>query len=210
MKLRSRIARLIMAAATAALALSCATPPRIPLRDNVPVKKAAYGSPSDSVLVYGSALQAKSILTVLSASRRIDNLEMIQLNPAQKPAIITPARDGSYFFTEPLPLGSSVRFFYFSITQGKTTTFYERGVQGRGPTDRKLSKPGLLYLGSLVLCDQGYINKETAFRSPDYSTMDLYPVGDGQEIDALKALLPKFKGTAWEPLITARIEELKK
>jgi hypothetical protein len=209
MKMRSTLAWLLAAAATAMLALSCATPPRIPLRDNVPVKKATYGSPSDSVLVYGSASQVSFILNLLS-SKGIDNLEMIQLNPSKKPMIITPARVDNYFFTEPLPVGSSVRFFFFSISQGRTTTFYERGIQGQGPTDRRLDKPGLYYMGSLLYCDQEYIEKKTVFGHSGYDTADLYPAGEGKEIDALKAILPKFAGTDWEPLITARIEELKK
>ena len=101
MKMHSRLAWLFVAAATAALSLSCMTPPRMPRRDNVEVKRTAYGSPSDSVLVYGSAAQMK----FLFGAGPIDNLEMIQLNPAQKPMIITPARLGYYFFTEPLPRG---------------------------------------------------------------------------------------------------------
>ena len=40
--------------------------------------------------------------------------------------------------------------------------------------------------------------------------MDLYPVGDQKEIDTLKAIRPKFEKTDWEPIIAARIEELKK
>jgi hypothetical protein len=207
MKLRSRFAWLLAALAATALGVSCATAPTIPLRDNVAIKRTAYGSPSDSVLVYGSATQVKTIF----GAGPIDNLEMVQLNPAQKPMIITPARSGPVFFTEPLPLGSSLRFFYFSIKQGRTITFYERGVQGQGPTDRRLAKPGLLYLGALIYCDKQYlVDKKFSFRALDESTMDLYPTGDGKEIDALKSLLPKFRGTDWEPVITARIEELKK
>jgi len=209
MKFGLKLARLLAAAAMTSLALSCASPPRVPLRDNVPVKKASYGSPSDSVLIYGSAMQIKTLATALNG-RYINNLEMIQLNPAQKPMIITPARADNYFFTEPLPVGASVRFFYFSITQGRTTTFYERGIQGHGPTDLKLQKPGLYYMGSLLYCDQQYIETKTIFGKHDYDTTDFYPVGDDSEIGALKALLPKFRGTDWEPLITKRIEELKK
>jgi hypothetical protein len=208
MKAHSRLAWLIMAAATATLSLSCMTPPRMPLRDNVAVKRTAYGSPSDSVLVYGSAAQMK----FLFGAGLIENLEMIQLNPAQKPMIITPARNGYYFFTEPLPVGSSVRIFYFSIQQGRTITFYYRGLQGNGPADIKLQKPGLLYLGSLVYATKAYADKhspEGVVKGYDSST-DLYPVGDQKEIDTLKAIRPKFEKTNWEPIIAARIEELKK
>lgn len=205
--MHSRLAWLFVAAATAALSLSCMTPPRMPRRDNVEVKRTAYGSPSDSVLVYGSAAQMK----FLFGAGPIDNLEMIQLNPAQKPMIITPARLGYYFFTEPLPVGSSVRIFYLSIQQGRTITFYYRGLQGNGPADIKLQKPGLLYLGSLVYATKAYAEKHSQEEVKGYdSTMDLYPVGDQKEIDTLKAIRPKFEKTEWEPIIAARIEELKK
>jgi hypothetical protein len=163
-------------------------------------------TPDDSVLVYGS------VGTMMGAflSGRIGNLEMIQLNPSQKPAIITPARDGTCFYTEPLPVGSSIRFFGFTIKQANTTTFYMRGVQGSGPTDVKLTKPGLYFMGSLVYCYKEYIEKMTKFGDRGWEDADLYPVGDRQEIDILKTIQPKFNGTDWEPVIAARIEELKK
>jgi hypothetical protein len=193
--------------AAAALALSCAGGPMVPYRNDLAIKKSAYGSPSDCALVYGSAAQIKFLL----APGPLNNLEMIQLNPEQQPMIITPARSGYTFFTEPLAVGSSIRIFYFSITQGRVTTFYHRGIQGSGPTDVKLAKPGLLYLGSLVYCDKKYLeDKKFSFRVWDGGTTDLYPAGEESETSALKALLPKFRGTDWEPLINARIEELKK
>jgi hypothetical protein len=204
-----RLSLALPLAIAALLAASCSSVPTTPLRNNVAIKKAAYLSPAEGVLVYGSAAQAKSMFNALS-SRSIDNLEMIQLNPSQKPMIITPARSGNVFFTEPLPLGSSVRFFYFSISLGRSTTLYERGVQGSGPTDRKLDKPGLCYLGSLLYCDKSYKDNQSALGSGWADSADLYPYGDEKEIDALKRLLPKFRGTGWEPIISARIEELKK
>jgi len=137
MKLQSRFVWLLAALAAAALGVSCAGAPTIPLRDNVAVKRTAYGSPSDSVLVYGAATQVRTIF----GAGPVDNLEIIQLNPAQKPMIITPARSGPVFFTEPLPVGASIRFFYFSEKQGRTIYLYERGIQGQGPT-AGLRSPG--------------------------------------------------------------------
>lgn len=207
--MKSHLTLALLAAAAVMLGASCSTVPTTPLRNNVATKKAAYGSPEDSVLVYGDAAQVTSVFNAL-ASKSIDNLEMIQMNPAKPPMIITPARAGRVFFTEPLPLGSSVRFFYFSITQGRTTTFYERGLQGSGPTDRRLDKPGLCYMGSLLYCDKSYKDNKSALGSGYGDDADLYPYGDYKEIDALKEILPKFRGTAWEGVIAARIEELKK
>lgn len=207
--MKYRLAFALPLAIAALLVVSCSSVPTTPLRNNVAIKKATYLGPSESVLVYGSAAQATSLFNALS-SKSIDDLEMIQLNPEQKPMIITPARSGDVFFTEPLPVGSSVRIFYFVTVQGRVTTFYERGVQGSGPTDRKLDKAGLCYLGSLLYCTKDYKDKKSILGSGYGDDSDLYPYGDAKEIDALKRLLPKFRGTDWEPVISARIEELKK
>lgn len=211
MKSRSRIAWLIAAAATTILALSCATPPRIPLRDNVAVKKSAYGSPSDSALVYGSISMQTNFFNLLS-SKGVDNLEMIQLNPAQKPMIITPARRGNYFFLEPIHVGSSVKLFYYSYKEGRTIYLDELGIQGLGTMDRKLDKPGLLFMGSMLYCDKKYADTKMGLPPSDskIAIKDFFPVGEDKEIAILKEMRPTFEGTEWEPLIAARIEELKK
>lgn len=199
----------VLAVAVFALtAMSCATGPARPLRNNVAVEKSAYLPPSEGVLVYGSAKIAASSVDFFGAPS-VDNMEYIQLNPDCEPMIVTPGRSGSFFFTQPLPLGSNFKLFFFSSTQGRTTTFYNLGLQGKGGADFVLAKPGLLYLGSLRYCDKPFIEGNTnPFREPDYDTLNFYPVGDEKEIDVLKALLPFFKGTEWAPLIDARIKEL--
>jgi hypothetical protein len=211
MKTRSKLAWLCTAAATAVLAISCATPPRIPLRDNVAVKKAAYGSPSDSVLIYGSVSMKANIFNFLS-TKSVDNLEMIQLNPAQKSMVITPARRGDNFFTEPIHVGSSVKLFYYSYKEGRTIYLNSLGIQGLGAMDRKLDKPGLLFLGSMLYCDKKFADTKMGLATSDsmMNFEDFFPVGDVKEVDILKELSPAFRGTEWEPLIAARIEELKK
>jgi hypothetical protein len=208
MKINSMHAWLLTAAAMMIAALPCAGDPKTPMRNNVAVKKTAFGSPSDSVLLYGSAVQPKTLGTMLS-SKKINNLEMIQLNPAKEPMLITPARIGDYFFTEPLPLGLSVRFYYFTIKDGLETVPVNVGIQGQGPTDKRLEKPGLLYLGSLVFCDKAYAEKKTLLGPLDINTMSLYPIGDDLEIDILSSMNKAFKDTEWEAVIAARIEELK-
>jgi len=202
------MAGLLVALATAFLAQSCATRPLTPLRNGSVVKQSDYGSPNDSVIVYGEAADSKGFLGM---SGYLTNIEMIQLNPSLKPAIITPADYHICFFTEPLPVGSSVRFLVYSIDRGRVTTVYERGLQGHSPTDCKLTKPGLLYLGSLVYCNKEYIEKTTGAKiESGYDYADLYPVGEEHELRCLQTMLHVYKGTSWEQVITARIKELQK
>lgn len=200
------------AAVLAILAMSCASAPTVPYNYNKPVEKTSYADPSNSVLVYGSARGVDAgLATFLTGSVSVVGLQLVQLNPKIAPMVITPARDGVYFFTQPLPVGSSLKFFLFSSSTSQSVVTYYRGVQGQGPADLRLTKPGLLYLGSLVLCDQAYAktHKLNLFAA-DTGSMDLYPVGPDKEADALKALLPKYRATSWEPVILARIKELTK
>jgi len=211
MKRTRKYAWLGAALVLAGLVLSCASQPNVPYNYNKPVAKMSFDDPSTSVLVYGSARQVKTFLTVFAGAGPINSLELVQLNPQKEPMIITPARDGAYFYTEPLPVGSSLKIFFYSMQLGNTITSYYRGIQGRGPSDVRLEKPGLLYLGSLVYCDKGYMDTHTVSgRTIDQNSLDLYPAGPDKEIDILKAILPKFRKTAWEALIINRIEELKK
>jgi len=211
MKRTRKYAWLGAALVLAGLVLSCASQPTVPYNYNKPVAKKSFDDPSTGVLVYGSAGQIKSVLSFLAGEGPIENLQLVQLNPQKEPMIITPARIGSYFYTQPLPVGASLKFFYYTMRSGNTVELDYRGMQGKGPSDVRLDKPGLLYLGSLVYCDKGYMDTHTFMgRKVDPNEFDLYPAGTDKEIDILKAILPKFRKTAWETLIINRIEELKK
>lgn len=202
------IRKVAVACATIALAaISCQTGPLV---YNKPVSSREYGDPSTSALVYGSACQAKNALNAIG-TRTIDRMEMVQLNPRQKPMIIAPGTVKYSFYTAPVPVGSSLKIFYFETNVGRVTTMYYRGIQGKGPADIRVEKPGLVYLGSLE-----FVGKDRAQKDADDGpgatkvVFDLYPVGAQKEIDVLRDILPKFKRTAWEPLIVARIKELEK
>jgi hypothetical protein len=219
MRKQNRAAPFVILAASL-LFQACATGKgnQVLFRDKNPVKKVAYGSPKDSVLVYGSLWTnspADSLLGAVGARRNYyaNGLQMLQLNPSKPPMVITPARYESTFYTYPLPLGSSIRIFYFYEATNTMRSENFLGLQGRSPADRRLEKPGLCYLGSLVYTDRGYAEKKFGIRDDEkyiYKEYDFFPIGDATELEALKAILPKYKKTEWEPLILDRIKELKK
>ena len=190
-----------------ALALSCASTPNKPYLGSREVLKKNYGDPASTTLVYGSVKQISSVFNALG-SKDIQSLEMIQLNQKGEPLAITPGRVGSTFYTQPVPVGSSLKIVFFKIQGGNSATLFYRGIQGKGPSDVRVEKPGLLYLGSLLFCSEQYAKTHKLnLADPD---ADLYPAGDEKEIRALKDMLPHFRGTAWEPIISARIKELAK
>jgi len=206
-----RIARIAGTGALAllvgTLTLSCASTPNKPYLGDREVNKKQYGDPENSTLVYGSVKQISSLLTALG-SRDIQSLEMVQLNQKGEPLAITPGRVGSTFYTQPVPVGSSLKIVFFKIQSGNSATLFYRGIQGKGPSDVRVEKPGLLYLGSLLFCSEQYAKTHKLNLSdPD---ADLYPAGNDKEIRALRDMLPHFRGTAWEPIISARIKELAK
>jgi len=190
-----------------ALALSCATAPSEPYLGSKEVNKKQYGDPESSTLIYGSVKQISSVFNALG-SKDIQSLEMVQLNQKGEALAITPGREGSTFYTQPIPVGSSLKIVFFKIQGGNSTTLFYRGIQGKGPSDVRVEKPGLLYLGSLLFCSEQYAKTHKLnLADPD---ADLYPAGDDKEIRALRDMLPHFRGTAWEPIISARIKELAK
>jgi hypothetical protein len=209
---------LLTVMATAFLMLSCATSYKTPLVDKKPVKKEAYGSPKDSALVYGSLwmnFDSDSLLGLVGVRKSYyaNALQMLQLNPAKPAMVITPARKDNFFFTAPLPVGSSIRIFYFYEETKRSFSTELVGLQGQSPADRRLDKPGLCYMGSLVYTDRDYAEKKFGVTNSggyEYKKEDFFNIGTDKEVDALKALLPKYRDTEWEPIIRDRIKELKK
>jgi hypothetical protein len=192
------------------LFFSCASFPSRPYVDKTPVNKSSYLSPQNSVIVFGSAEMAQTALDVFGPPT-IRSMTYIQINPESNPLVISPGRSGTFFFTHPLPIGSSLKLIFFLAAKGKEVTYFYRGVQGKGGADCKLTEPGLLYLGSLQYCDKPFLEgNKKAFRETDNYTLDFYPVGNKKEIDALKAILPYYTKTPWESVINDRIKELQK
>lgn len=165
-----------------------------------PVPKSAYGDPSNSTLIYGSTVLDTGA-TLAFAKYVPLTVIFMQINTERKPAILSPGivGMGKAFYLAPLPVGSSIKAFYQTYSIGRTTYLDSLGIQGRYNIDVKAAKPGLLYLGSLVYTDKDGTAEQ-----------DFYPIGTVKELDALKAMLPEFAGTAWEAPIKDRIKELSK
>ncbi len=180
-----------------------------PFLYNKEVVKKEYGDPSNTTLVFGSVSADVGIFGNILDN--IYRLTYIQLNPQKDAMVISPGRVGPTFFTQPLPLGLSLKLAYFYYKPNSQTIIYNyRGVQGKSPIDFRTEKPGLLYLGSFVYCTEEYAKTKKETFSFRYNNRDFYPVGTISELTSLKSILPYYKGTAWEPIILKRIEELSK
>jgi len=162
------------------------------------VKKADFAGPEDSTLVYGFVGMPGFLSTA-----QIPTTEFAQINPAVEPALLSPGKMGTFFYFQPVPKGSELHLVYYSYTSGRTTYYSYEGIQKGLDLDIQTEKAGLHYAGSYLLTS---LEKGGFFSMPkDYG---FHPTGKETELDALKKLLSKFKGTAWEPVILARMEEL--
>ena len=180
-----------------------------PFLYNKEVAKKQYGDPSNTTLVFGSV--SGEVSTSGYMYDDIYKLTYIQLNPQKDAMVISPGRVGTTFFTQPLPLGLSLKLAYFYYKPNYQTFIYNySGVQGKSPIDFCTEKPGLLYLGSFVYCTEEYAKTKKETFSFFYNNRNFYPVGTISELASLKSILPYYKGTAWEPIILKRIEELSK
>jgi hypothetical protein len=208
MQVRRMRAPLAAAAALSLLSLfSCASAPRRPLLDAKPVRPGSFGPPETHALVFGFVENRSGLLARAFSGAAVNDLEMIQLNPALPAMLVTPARDRELFYTQPLPVGSALKLYLHSTGYSSGKTKWMNGVQWRRDTDALVAKPGLLYLGSLKESD---MRRDESGKLVPADTYMLRDVGDRKERDALRKLLAAYAGSAWEPVIKARIEELGK
>lgn len=189
-----------------ALEAGCAGAPAAPMADGKQIRKTDFGSPSNSVLVYGFVEEKSNALVRLFNGSSVDNLEIVQVNPNFPAMVVTPARDNELFYLQPLPVGAELKLIHYSKGSGRNYVSYLRGIQDRTAIDATLAAPGLMYLGSFERTDQT-IGADGQPVSVDW---DLYPVGKRKELDALKLMAPVFAGTPWNAPIEARIKELQK
>jgi len=132
----------------------------------------------------------------------------IQLEPTRPNALVTAVRpqgDSGIFYLPPLQTGSSLKLLEYTTKSGQTTTTWGQGISGKYPYDPRLAKPGLQYFGAFA---QAYrdVELESGEKSREWGILEIED--DGYELKALKALRTNFKGTAWEAIIDARIQEL--
>lgn len=94
--------------------------------------------------------------------------------------LVSVAKTKSMFFIQPLPRGSEIKIYGYRNAGAYNDTITYCGIQG---VDFVLTKPGLMYYEK---------------NDPEHKN----------EYESLKSMLPYFKGTDWEPVITERMEEL--
>jgi hypothetical protein len=107
--------------------------------------------------------------------------------------------DEGAFYAEYIPLGS----FQLSELGGQDSWPGNTHYTWRFPQQLeglRLEKPGIYYIGSFKMIDQGSFFK---------SKYDITPAEKPTEREILERLLPHAKGTKWDERLRKRLEELK-
>lgn len=164
------------------LLTSCATNNISSLTVKSKLSKGAWGSPEDSVLLFGPKLINSDLIQFLQQNPDI-GYELYNSYAAKGPGLFKP----DIFFIHPLPVNSQIHCFFETHTSSKIVYKNYFGVAG---VDIECPKPGLYYYDSL------YINGITR-KNEEYD-----------ELYCLDILLDKFEGTEWESVILKRINEL--
>ena len=177
---------------------------RDPIKDaNLQLKrKSELGSPENSVLVYG-CIDAGFGTTV--------TLSFFQANTEYPPRPLAPfcyTKTGLFnlgkkgvMISEPLSPGGRYKLYkirlYRSNGQSVYDYTYNYGVQGSTDFDFIVPQsPGLYYWGTHKVDFSTGDHKDSTEKSWD-------------ELSAVETALSFYKGTAWEPLLQAKKEELK-
>ncbi|MEL3904287.1 MAG: hypothetical protein P1P63_04130 [Treponemataceae bacterium] len=125
-----------------------------------------------------------------------------QMNPEKEPFFVIPLSFSASraFVIQPIEPGSKMRLLCSSYTVETAlnvmTTYYHNTHFGLPDSQTFVftaKKPGLQYAG--------------AYRRYEF---EYEPIKNDYELLTLEGMADYFKDTEWEPLITARIEELKK
>lgn len=146
--------------------------------------------PENSILVYGSFISSIGILT-----NQYDDMTFVQLNTGLQNQTVHAETNSfkKYWFAKDVMPGGSFKLIYFAEGSGNHTFFITPGLQGKTAADFKTpDKPGLFYNG---ICEQ-------------YGLGFKQDMGAAGELETLKDIRLKFFGSAWDPLIKARIGEL--
>lgn len=171
----------------------------MPSKNDKIVKKETYANPEDSTLIYGFVGLPRFLLS----NTKIPTTEFAQINAEGEPAWYSPGRVGNFFYFQPVPKGTELHLVYYSYQEGRTIYYSYEGIQKGYDLNIMADKPGLHFAGSNLLTS---LEKGGFFSTPkDYG---FHPTGKETELEGLKILLAKFKGTAWEPIILARMGEL--
>lgn len=178
------------------LAMSCSAilPSTIPYQDNVKLDMKNMPSPEESTLLFGHIYRYFKYY-----DQFFDEIYFAQVNPEHPAQWHTPGAYKTMYYLAPVKPGSRVRIIHWKI-KGGSTIYY--AYPGLGPSNHSLTftaeKPGLQYIGSHVFADN--IDYSQSFAEDD----------SHDELEALTYLLPLVKGSSWESVVSARIEELSK
>ncbi|MCR4900534.1 MAG: hypothetical protein K5907_06945 [Treponema sp.] len=116
--------------------------------------------------------------------------------------------DGPFIVSAPVAPGSRYRleYQYGQVKSGNTITYWSgyRSMQDHYFDIKVPEEPGIYYFG--------YYNGQDSYRMGEPVKMSGLFVTTNpvkQEKECLEYALKKYKGTAWEPVIRERLEELK-
>ena len=138
------------------------------------------------------------------APSELDWVQMKRMRPVTKtPYYNFWVVDGTFFRAD-VPEGT-YKFTSFGGHSGWKNTSYNYNFpnQGKGELDRRISKPGIYYVGSYK-----YEKIDTGFFSPDQ--FNLVPTKAPSELEMLEKMLPYADDPYWKNMITKRMQELKK
>ena len=155
-------------------------------------ERAAQGTPENSVLFYG----CYESITIMEWSQ----------SDSEYPADYQKL-EGPYVVSAPVAPGSRYRlqYVYGSYRVGNYVTYWsETYTMQNTAFDIKIpEEPGLYYFGTYSGANSHSTNSKVVSRG-------LFNASDEKlELNCLKEVLKKYKGTAWEPVIKERMEELK-
>lgn len=168
--------------------------PKTPRENGKSVIAANLRSPETATLFFGSTGSTEVLM----------HCSFIQSNPDTIALVCSPGLEYSTFWFHPLPVNSNLHLVLFSYRSGDTI------YTGRYPMniDSGLSffssKPGLQYIGHNT--HTKLVEAKDFLRSDQYGFVRS-DIGD-EERD-LRRILKYYSGTDWEPVIQARLEELK-
>ena len=181
------------------------------------VSKKDLPDPSENAIIFGTISDPNQTSMTAKWPIASHDIAFLQLNPASSPTYLETAK-GMYatksgvYYSKPVPAGGTYKLLcgLYIISGGQTTYYHTTyyGMMGKEPWDLKDVHPGLNYFGSWAYA--AYEEGEKAKFIDFTAEVKLRKISSPNERECLEELLPHFKGTSWEPVITARIEELSK
>jgi len=194
---------LLIAAAAVVLFSGCMSgPERYPRVNNDSLKKKEFSGPETHSLIFGFVAREKGFLSIREP--QIPAIEFAQINPEGEAMFVSPGRSNSFFFLQPMPVGSTMHLVYYSYQSWRTVHYSYEGLQKGADVTVNIEEPGLYYAGSYVLTSVE--DNETAEKSA--GVYGFHNIGSHTELEGLQELLKKMKGTEWEPVVRTRLEEL--